>query len=726
MKKQGRPENPNPQQAERWHRRAGRAFDSGDLAKAQHACKKAVSLDPTNSQYWYELAVASDELGDREGALEAYRVTARLQPDYHWAANRLGLLLLEDEYIYDAAQAFRQALRFSPNEDAYWANLAYATDKLGDLQESSECFRQAAALKPKNLYYLRMLADTRHNLGNYAGAAEAYRQILQLRPRDHAAWHNLGLTFYESDRYAQALKPLREAVKLKPDDHLYWNMLGSAAEAAGKNEEAVKAYRRATQLKPQNIAYLHNLGETCTLTGRHGEATRAFRRAAAMNMEKYAPATSVADKRRSRMPQVLSASVDLKLTPEGKIKICEFNDLWHSGLEGYKCVTGQDMHEEIIKPFYEQLARSIRLQGLPVDKIRVREDGGDDDLLGFFSSSRGKRLPAVAANADPGFQALCVYKDYLSAVIPDHLSDFVPRTVVAPLSGNATTEIAGGPSGLAVIKPADALQGRGVEIMPPNAVPARVKDIAAIFNKASAGIGQYWDNNIHPNILVQSCEQSVPVPAADGKLYDGTMRVAFTAVFMPGAAKPDIHFHGAYWKLPENPVGGGRESIISFSPSAHIQGKAEEVFAAKPFAAPASFEHQQAAERQLTPFLQDLLPVAVAGSRDFFHRVVDFLDSDQEWKRALGTRLATDHAFGNLLAKEGGKGVIDTLLNKMRDGECAHPADAAARYLKHIFSAPRHPHTARESQFNADVAEYVRKKDRAAIELRQLSVAIPV
>ena len=715
------------QQAELWYRRAIASYRKNDMEGARQSCRKAAALNPRNVEHWYGLGAICQELKDNEQAARAYGKIVKLKPGDDWSWNMLGFVLLDLKNPQEAEKALREAVRLKPDDDNYWSNLALACRDQKNYRDAAGCYFQAATLKPEEPGYWQLLGDSFLDMGKNPEAAEAYRRAVQLKPRDHISWHNLAVALDDNGDAQGALQAYREAANLKPRNSFYQEDLAGAYSELGHLDLALKIYRKAVRLKPDNTTCLMDFGDACENAGRYGEASRAFRRAAQVNLKKYpAPARLDASKTGHSKPRVFSATVDLKLTPEGKIKVCEFNDLWLSGFDGFKCVTGKDMIEDIVRPFYDSLPQKWQSQGLPVEKIEHRNEEDEQDLLGFFSAAGKKRRRAVVANADPGFQALCIYKDYLPAILPDNLRECAPRTYVVPLSRPNLAAQSRGEDGakLMVVKPSDALQGKGVEILPAGQLPGRVDEIAALYKGEANDNTQYWASNIHPNIIVQDCEHSAPVPAQDGLLYDGTMRVAFTAVFNPGNAAPEISFHGAYWKLPAQPCAdGGRESIVSFSPAAHLTGNTEEAFSKKPFAAAVSEEHRITTESQLQGFLTALLPIAVAPPRQFLGKVLGMMDSYREWVRALGTRLATEHGLGNVLAKEAGTDASARLVEKMNINRREHAGDGAALYLKQIFSAPRNPRNGRESQLLFDVAEYM-KKGCAARDLKQLALAL--
>jgi tetratricopeptide (TPR) repeat protein len=618
----------------------------------------------------------------------------------------------------------QDALEQAPDDPERWFDLGNAYDHLEKYENAKACFLRAIDLRPDVADYWGRLGNILNELQDLEGALMAHRESARLKPDNPIFCGNVGVIAMELGRYDEAEKALTKATIIDPDRAepwfelglLHFNNLGVTYADLGNCEKAIKAYRKALHFQPDNLTSLGNLLNAYQVTGQQVKAASISRRIVGQTLKTYS--SEIIE--HSTRPKLFSATVDLKLTTGGGIKILEFNNLWQSGFKGFEQVTGKNMIQDIVQPFYDALLKQWQSQGFPIEKIETVDLKKAPDLLCFFAFARKKQDQNIVANADPGFLALCRYKDYLNAIMPNELEVYVPRTAVTPLSSNEHAFPA--LDGRIVIKPSDSFQGKGVEIIEAGQAKEKVGGIASVYkNQGQTNISYWDDSNIHPNILLQECLNSVPVPAQDGLLYDGTMRVAFTAILNPGDEVPEIHFHGAYWKLPPAPYApeGNADSIVSFAPC-HLKGDIKAAFNQKPFAAAVSDEHRAITEAQLRDFLQRLLPHAIAPVNPFLERVKGMMGSSQEWVRALGTRLATDHSFGNMLMREGGREAIRELVDKMSVNCRQHKDDGAVLYLRQIFAAASgRLRSNREACFYADTAEYV----RVARGLRQLAMA---
>jgi Flp pilus assembly protein TadD len=596
-------------------------------------------------------------IGQCKEAATTWLEALKLDPQNPDLWSKLGGALLYGGTPDASLGAFKQALDLDVKNSARWTEFGSACAAAGKSYEALKALDRALEIEPDNADHHGVQADLLWNMGHSRDAIAAYTQALKLEPDNYIYLLNIARVATEAGDYSTAVKAYRRVVEIEPEDAVAWNNLGVALHDSGDESNAEAAYRKSLELDDEQSIVWENFATSCRDGGDYMSAADAFRR---INAQKWEQATHEFDSTvheeavdPAAKPVVFSGTVDLKLTPQGEIKICEFNNLWASGFTGYAKVTGLDMRQAHVRPFYRSLEDGWKKEKLPWGKIS--KPLAHPDLPYFANAASVRGEGAVFANSDPGFEAVCMYKDYTETTIPADARQYFPQTVVLPVTAGAAAaaqaQAALGSERL-VLKPSDAFQGKGVEIIEAVDLPKRLDEIAAAYKgDDNTPDDSYWNKNLHPNIVIQKYEPSVPVPAADGKMYNGTMRVAFTAVLDPkGERQPQIEFHGAYWKLPSKDISAGdnAESIISDCHS-KLSAAANAAFADRPTSAAVSLEHQQMVSPQLQDCLIKMLPTVSMTPETLFEKTRVMLDSDQEWTRALGMRLATHNVFGNLM-----------------------------------------------------------------------------
>jgi Tfp pilus assembly protein PilF len=88
------------------------------------------------------------DLGDLSRALAEVDAALGLRPDSGDAYNQRGMLLGGAGRFADAAQAFDQAAKLTPEDPEVWFNLGLARFRAGNAKAAAEAVRHALVLKP--------------------------------------------------------------------------------------------------------------------------------------------------------------------------------------------------------------------------------------------------------------------------------------------------------------------------------------------------------------------------------------------------------------------------------------------------------------------------------------------------------------------------------------------------------------------------------------------------
>jgi GT2 family glycosyltransferase/tetratricopeptide (TPR) repeat protein len=229
----------------RWAlRRADRARDQREYAKAARLYQNALALDPR-------------------------RADTRLQ---------LGQMFKELARFGEAEAAFRQVLGQSPNNREAQLQLAQLLSLLGRGDEQTAT-PQSERLRPDSprlpsenssigvsapvgggsssdtrIDHHRREGDQLRDARQFSAAADAYARTLQLAPERTDLRIQYGNMLKDAGRMAEAEAAYREAIAERPDDPEVHLQLGHALKLQGKRAEALEAYRRAALAQPPLLA----------------------------------------------------------------------------------------------------------------------------------------------------------------------------------------------------------------------------------------------------------------------------------------------------------------------------------------------------------------------------------------------------------------------------------------------------------------------------------------
>ncbi len=170
----------------------GDAFDdSGDLASAIAAYRKALDIEPDRDYFWNILAAALQRSGDVKGSVEAFRKALAINPGDAQAWYCLGPALAESGDVTGGIAACRQAISVDNGDPSAWHNLSCVLTMAGNVQEAIEASKTAISLRYSVGMHWTGLGEALEASGDVDAAIEAYRIALSLDPEENSAKEDL-------------------------------------------------------------------------------------------------------------------------------------------------------------------------------------------------------------------------------------------------------------------------------------------------------------------------------------------------------------------------------------------------------------------------------------------------------------------------------------------------------------------------------------------------------
>ncbi len=254
---------------------------TGAYDDARASLGRALDIDPDSPIARFNLAEVMRRQGQLAAAVEQYRSTLALDPNY--AKAHLGLGLVNRQQGRPAVESFRRALRFDPLLAEAHLGLGKETLERGPSAEAAGHFQQAIRVDPDSAQAHLNLGLAQARQGLQEEALATFRQAAALDPASAEAHYNLGVALARKGRTREALQFFRQAVRLRPEDAEARFNLGMAYSQLGQLEDAVEAFRQAVRLRPDSDRAYVNLGLTQARRGRAREAIEALSRSASLS-----------------------------------------------------------------------------------------------------------------------------------------------------------------------------------------------------------------------------------------------------------------------------------------------------------------------------------------------------------------------------------------------------------------------------------------------------------
>jgi tetratricopeptide (TPR) repeat protein len=235
----------------------------GRCEEAAAAVRRAVALNPDNSQAWRNLGVVLCRISAVratakrwEEAEAAAREAVQLDPKNGEAHFRVGIALMEQGRRADAVESFRRSNECRPEAITYY-NLASNLHRLGRDKEARESAQ--AAIRHNRDYPKAhgLLGDILLHGGDPVGAAREYRELIRLQPDSAEAHYHFGVALSKQGDLGGAVKSYREAIQLRPDFPEAHCNLGNDLRWMGRFAEALDELRRGHELGSRIPGWRH-------------------------------------------------------------------------------------------------------------------------------------------------------------------------------------------------------------------------------------------------------------------------------------------------------------------------------------------------------------------------------------------------------------------------------------------------------------------------------------
>ena len=109
---------------------------------------------PTALLIWNILGASSSKLGMFDEAIDAYKKTILLKPDYAEAYSNMGVAFRNQGKLDEAIDAYKKAISFNPNYAEAYNNMGVALKDQGKFEEAIDSYKKSISLNPTMLRHM--------------------------------------------------------------------------------------------------------------------------------------------------------------------------------------------------------------------------------------------------------------------------------------------------------------------------------------------------------------------------------------------------------------------------------------------------------------------------------------------------------------------------------------------------------------------------------------------
>lgn len=151
----------------------------------------------------------------------------------------------------EAIAEFELAVKFNPDDEDSYYNLALALARAGDTESAKKHYLKSLEIYPDYIEAHNNLGNILVSEGKFAEAIDHFQKALANDDKNASTHNNLGTAYARQKKIAHSLTHFETAVQLQPDYPDAQFNLGNAYLLLGRVDEAIDQYNTLLQFHPE-------------------------------------------------------------------------------------------------------------------------------------------------------------------------------------------------------------------------------------------------------------------------------------------------------------------------------------------------------------------------------------------------------------------------------------------------------------------------------------------
>lgn len=232
----------------------------GENYKVIDTCKQILAADSLNSEIWYKMGLAFQNLMSEENSFSCFSRASRLSP----SNNRYTFMVAKGYYTKGKNTLAKPLLlKITEADSMNWAYSHYLTSILmaeENYDDAIKLYRRFYRQDTSNYFFLDKIGFATLKKGEMKKAKELYGRSLELNKKNVSAMKNLSYIFTTENKVDTAVKILTKAIATEPDDMDLFARRASLYFATNNNKRALNDYLKILSTGDSSVLYLKRAG----------------------------------------------------------------------------------------------------------------------------------------------------------------------------------------------------------------------------------------------------------------------------------------------------------------------------------------------------------------------------------------------------------------------------------------------------------------------------------
>lgn len=238
-----------PAELERMHADLLKA--QGRPAEAVWTYERLVHEKPDDFEAWNNLGNARNELGDLDGAMDAFQRAREINPESSIVLTNIARVLMSKDRYEDACMALEKAVLLSPKDPAPLIELGRTLTQIDHLDAGLRALGDAARLDPTNPKVFIAIGLAFIDKSDQLQAERSFKFAIQADRSHPAGYLNLGILYEKANRVDELAALISDAQRAGVTGNEIDYLRALLLSRQGKHQEALDL---AAQLDSKSIS----------------------------------------------------------------------------------------------------------------------------------------------------------------------------------------------------------------------------------------------------------------------------------------------------------------------------------------------------------------------------------------------------------------------------------------------------------------------------------------
>ena len=305
--------------AERKARKAFELYENGKISQALAELETALEINPSNSSWHFNKALALDTINQFDDAISEYQIALQLNPNDLEILNSLAVDYTRTGQYDLAIDAFEQIQQLDHGFEPSYCNRIITYTEMGQHDLAEQMFYLAQQINPDCPLCYYNIGNSLFAQGQYDKAIRCWLRTAELDPTHPQINYRIAQAYWSEGDSVRAREHFLAELRINPGGVDVILDFGLFLLEVGDTESAKEKFNRILELTPDFVPALFYLGEIAFNGADYERAAQLFRQALqkdnTLTGPRYRLAQYALTKGKTRQARTYLVS-ELKLAPE--------------------------------------------------------------------------------------------------------------------------------------------------------------------------------------------------------------------------------------------------------------------------------------------------------------------------------------------------------------------------------------------------------------------------